>query len=231
MRVISLVSGGLDSILATDELLKQGNEVLMLFVNYNQAQLLPERKAVEYFYGLFEETYVRGTVTNQVSLLEQTVYLGGTKKVESAWGRTLLLLGCALSYNYSQRSNYYDAIGFGGHQGDKGPDIKPENREAFERVVDLSSKGTIKLLYPIEEMDSVRIGEEFKTRQLPIRMAYSCYWDPPCGYRSKNDSYRCPGCRRKAISMRVAGCGNAECDLPNSWTTTYQSPLAEKLDY
>ena len=44
MKVISLVSGGPDSILVTDVLLKQGNEVLILFVAYKQNPEENERR-------------------------------------------------------------------------------------------------------------------------------------------------------------------------------------------
>lgn len=226
MKVISLISGGPDSILVADKLLSEGNEVLLLFVAHNQNPMTKEREAAEYFVDLFYDRY-----PHKVEYLEQIVDLKGTKPVESAWGRTLLLLGCAMAYNYSQRDMYYDAIAFGGHQGDKGPDVRPENQEAFAKVVEVSSKGTMQLLYPIADLDLEHIGIEFAARNLPLHKTYNCYWATPCGYRSPNDNYRCQGCRRKVVSMRAAGYSPKELLLPNTQTITFQSPLAEKVDY
>jgi len=223
-KVISLVSGGLDSLLATDVLLSEGNEVLMMFGALNQSPEAQEREAAKHFYNFFESEY-RG----RVHFHEITVDLHGTKKVESAWGRTMLLLGLALTYNYSQLDNYYDALAIGSHKGDVGPDCNPDKLTAFTQSVWMSTKGSVKLLLPIAALDQDQIGKEFRRRALPLSKTFSCYWSIPCGYRSIHDTYLCPGCRRKVVAMKAAG--YTESDVPNSPTRTFQSNLAEPLTY
>jgi 7-cyano-7-deazaguanine synthase in queuosine biosynthesis len=226
-KVISLVSGGLDSILATEILLSQGNEVLMLFIACNQNPEPFERIAVEYFRDLFTCRY-----PHKIDYLEQTLDLKGPKKVESTWGRTLLFLGCALTYDYSQRDMYYNAIALGGHKGDIGLDVNPDNQEAFEKAVSVSSKGTVKFLLPIKDMNQEAIGKEYKTRDLPIEKTYNCYWSVTCGYKSTMDTYRCQGCRRKTIAMKAAGITDSGLlDLPNTKFRVFQSPYSEKARY
>jgi 7-cyano-7-deazaguanine synthase in queuosine biosynthesis len=226
MKVISLVSGGPDSILATHRLLKQGHEVLMMFADYDQPAAVQEREASENFYCLFLKRFPK-----KVEFHEIAVRLNGPKKVESAWGRTLMLLGSALAYNYSQCDNSYNAVAFGGHLGDKGPDVRPENKEALEKLVQIHTKGTVKWLNPIADVDIEELGKEFKRENLPLDMTYNCYWGLPCGYRSPHDTYRCQGCRRKVVSMKAAGYSDEECRLPNTKIISYQSPLAEPPDY
>jgi len=223
-KVISLVSGGLDSLLATDVLLSEGNEVLMMFGALNQSPEAQEREAAKHFYNFFDSEY-----KGRVHFHEITVDLHGTKKVESAWGRTMLLLGLALTYNYSQLDNYYDSLAIGSHRGDVGPDCNPDKQDAFTKAVETSTKGSVSLLLPIADLDQEQIGKEFRRRALPLSKTFSCYWNPPCGYRSVHDTYLCPGCRRKAVAMKAAG--YPELLTPNSATRTFQSDLAEPLTY
>jgi 7-cyano-7-deazaguanine synthase in queuosine biosynthesis len=225
-KVISLVSGGPDSVLATFRLLKQGYKVLMMYADYGHPAVEQERKACLDFYELFKEKF-----PSRLSFLEITINLHGPKKVESAWGRTMALVGCAQMYNYSQCDNTYNAIAFGGHLGDRGPDVRPENMEAFEKVVEVTSKGTVRLLNPIAELDLEGIGKEFSNEGLPLDLTYNCFWETPCGYRSSKDAYRCQGCRRKAVSMKAAGYSEEDYSMPNSKTRSFQSPLAERPDY
>jgi len=175
--------------------------------------MVQERDAVGYFYSFFSLRY-----PDQVSFLEQKFDLGGKKKVESTWGRAMMLIGSALTYDYCQTSMYYDAIALGSHKGDVGLDVNPDRMEAFKKVVEISTKGTVQLLLPIEEMTQEVIGWEFKNRNLPLDKTYNCYWNIPCGYKSPRDTYRCQGCRRKAIAMRAAGYDEVECEMPNSRT-------------
>lgn len=224
-KVISLVSGGLDSILATYTLLKEGNEVLMLFIDYGQSPLEQELGASKYFCGQFQTRF-----GNRVSFLKQEVRLGGSKKVECTWGRTLMFIGCALTYDYSQVDMYYDTIGFGGHITDVGLDCTSKNSKAFEEVVSVSTRGTVKLLYPIADLTQEDIGREYNKYGLSIDRTFNCYWNVPCGYKSSRglDTYRCPGCRRKAVAMKAYGYVEKYTNRPNSPTTVFHHPLSEE---
>lgn len=228
MKVISLVSGGLDSILATDTLLREGHEVLMLFAAYNQNPEVNERDATQYFYYLFKKKY-----GEQVHFLEQKVSLGGSKTVECTWGRTLMFIGCALTYDYSQVDMYYDAISFGGHRGDVGLDCTPDNKSVFEQAVEASTNGVVKLLYPVGNLSQEDIGKAYADRHLPLGRTRNCYWQIPCGYRSPRglDSYRCPGCRRKALAMKVAGYPESQYQMPNSTVTTFHHSLSKEAPF
>jgi len=81
---------------------------------------------------------------------------------------------------------------------------------------------------PLIDFDIEHIGRELGKIGVPWNLMYSCYWFPPCSYRSENDKYLCPGCRRKKIAMKAAG---VDTDYPNLTKRTYQSLDAEETGY
>lgn len=223
-RVISLISGGLDSSLATLRLVENGLITVPMFVDYGQYPREKEYTAVQKFVNSVREKNV---------LLEDLVVLSvdlkpETGKVGSLWGRAIMMVGLAASWAYIH-GNSYQFIALGNHQGDVGPDCKPGSFDiALNETLRIATKDQIRLVLPIDDLTVEDIGKELY-KHSSLWDLYSCYWDPPCGFRSSNDKYRCPGCRRKAIAMQAAGYGDIP--RPNCQVASYQSPLAERLEY
>jgi len=226
MKGICLVSGGLDSSLTLLELNKRGLEVQPLFVDYNQWSSSMEENAVKRLckWGNFTEPVIIRSFVEGENQMD----------VGSVWGRGIALVGLVAMWAYTH-SNDYVFIAVGNHKGDVGPDCKPGLFDSsLNETLQDATKGQLELVLPIRELTTAGVGLELAKLGVPFDILYSCYWSPPCGYKSEHETYRCPGCRRKKIAMEAAGVTDKEfLDFPNGnkLGRSYQSTLAEKLTY
>jgi len=238
MKGIVLLSGGLDSTLALLKLLREGHSCVPMFANYNQWSLEGELAASVKVVEWASHAHFEG---NKCVFLSPGFHLGnlvdvevdwGKEKVGSVWGRSIALVGLAAMWAYTH-GNDYEFIALGTHKGDVGPDCKPGQFDAclHDSLLE-GTKGQLDLVLPIRELTIEDIGKELAEFGIPWNLMFSCYWYPPCGYKSENEEYRCPGCRRKVIAMRAAGVTDRKLlELPNCRERTYQSPLAERTGY
>ena len=250
MKGIVLCSGGLDSTLALIKLLEQGHEVVPMFVDYNQWSLKGEKQAISDVGFWLAQEPMNIDVSDTIPVIIETrwdvwfdrqprVEGSGTEvtkvyetEVGSAWGRGIALVGLAAMWAYTHGDDY-DFIALGSLKGDAGPDCKPGLFDkGMDTVLRVATRGKMELLLPIGELTIEDIGRELAKSGIPWNLMYSCYWEPPCGYRSSNDSYRCPGCRRKVLAMRAGGVTDEKLlELPNASGRSYQSRLAEEAGY
>ena len=150
--------------------------------------------------------------------------------VGSVWGRGIALVGIAAMWAYTH-GNDYDYIALGNHKGDVGPDCMPgEFDSILGKVLGTATKGKLQLLLPIRDYAIEQIGIDLKSYGVPFDILYNCYWSPNCQYKSENDKYLCPGCRRKILAMKAAGIPESELYPPNGGRT-YQSESATKVSY
>ena len=221
---IVLMSGGLDSTLTLAKLAEY-DEVVPLFVNYNQWPLIPEKEAVESlckFLGC-QDPVIAGM---QIE--------GDINQIGSVWGRSIAMLGVASMWAYTHGDDY-SYIALGSHEGDVGPDCKPGDFDYWMgKALNSATKNKMDIKLPIADYSIEDIGKELAQYTIPFELTYSCYWFPPCGYKSVNEEYRCPGCRRKAIAIRSAGITDENfLDFPNGNLRgrTYQSSMAVPAGY
>ncbi|KKK55461.1 hypothetical protein LCGC14_3074320 [marine sediment metagenome] len=227
MKGICLCSGGLDSTLCLLKLLRGGHEVLPMFVDYNQWQVVPELSA---FTKILEWTSSFTTYSRLLQSKVIKVTLDEDHPVGSAWGRTLVLVGLAAMWAYTH-SNDYRFIALGNHLGDMSPDLSPTFiNENLGKVVQAATKRKIRVVHPIDSHQNKDIGKELGSIGIPWNLMYSCYWYPSCQYKSEKDEYLCPGCRRKVVSMKAAGVPKDQLYPPNG-ERSYQSPLADSVGY
>ena len=230
MKGICLCSGGLDSTLALVKLLEQGHEVVPVFVDYNQWSLEGELSALNSLKGisLLNRYILDYFYTIMVDLNSDDLVSPG---IGSVWGRGIALVGLAAMWAYTHGDDY-DFIALGNHRGDVGPDCKPTNMEELDPVVRLMTKGRIEIWQPIRDLQIEDIGMQLKDYGVPFDILCSCYWGPPCGYKSVKEEYRCPGCRRKVLAMKAAGITDEKLlNFPNGRERTYQSGKAEEVGY
>ena len=237
MKGIVLCSGGLDSTLALIKQLELGLECVPMFINYNQ---WPSEGEHEAFHNIV--AWCKTTWPSQVlDAVEPQISLGDDEGIGSVWGRGIALVGIASMWAYTH-DNDYDFIALGNHQGDVGPDCKPGSFDhQLNTLLFDTTKGKLSLSLPIRSLSIGDIGKELASYDKKLfELTYSCYWGPPCGYKSANDSYRCPGCRRKVMAMEAAAQGNSGLQeffqerlyqLPNCESRSYQSPRAERVEY
>lgn len=238
---IMLLSGGLDSSLALIKLLEEGHTVTPLFVDYNQWSKEDEIDAVSNLINwiIKERPSLRLDIKDGciLSMTDNWPSLRLDQEdvaVGSVWGRGIALVGLAAMYAYTHGDNF-DFIAVGNHKGDVGPDCKPGLFDnALGQALAFATKGSMELLLPIRDLSIEDIGIQLQERHIPFEILYSCYWENPCGYKSPNDRYLCPGCRRKAIAMRAAGVTDENIlTFPNGNGDgrSYQSSKAERVDY
>ena len=227
---IVLLSGGLDSTLVLASCIEQGDEVVPFFVDYNQWPVEKERTAVK------EVCTVLKVGSKAHDPIIYKVFQEGEERerIGSVWGRSIGMIGLASMWAYTH-GNDFQYIATGVHEGDVGPDCQPG---LFDKhmgaALQEATKFQLTLSIPIESLSIEEIGISLKDYDIPFEIMYSCYWDPPCGYRSSNESYRCPGCRRKTLAMEASGIKDqAFLDYPNGnkQDRSYQSPLALSVEY
>ncbi len=228
MKGICLCSGGLDSTLALIKLLEQGSEVVPMYIRYNQWAQEGEDEAYAKVGQWCKDKFDSLVLDPEVLAVD----LGDGLGVGSVWGRGIALVGLAAMWAYTHGDDY-DFIALGNHKGDVGPDCKPGLFEyEMGKTLTTVTKGKMQLLLPIRDLTIEDIGIQLKHYGIPFDMLYSCYWHPSCGYKSKNDNYLCPGCRRKVLAMKAAGITDEKLlNFPNGRERSYQSKLAERTDY
>lgn len=224
---IVLCSGGLDSTLALIKCREDTNTVVPIFVDYGQYARKREWNSLKEICNDLGITFPL-----LMGLNLDTIWYSNTP-VGSVWNRTMALVGIASMWAYIN-GNDFEYIAVGSHIGDVGPDIKPGEYDTFLNAALLQgTKDQIFLRLPIADLSIEEIGEDLK-HWIRFELMYSCYWDPPCGFKSVNEEYRCPGCRRKTLAMKAAGISDNEfLNFPNGngYPRTYQSKLAEKVNY
>jgi len=146
VKGIVLLSGGLDSTLALLRLLKEGNEVVPMFIDYNQWSLEGERKAF-----LDTISWCMGSYSKQIPEFPITSMKLDTERVGSVWGRNIALVGLAAMWAYTH-GNDYEFIALGNHKGDVGPDCKPGAFDAsrYDYLFE-GTKGQLDLVLSIRE--------------------------------------------------------------------------------
>ncbi len=224
---IVLCSGGLDSALALIKCQEDTEYVTCLFVDYGQYPVERERGA---FYSIYRQVGSKTFLPVELKLEIQGP--PNNNHVGSVWNRTMALVGIASMWAYIN-GNDYDYIAVGSHKGDVGPDIKPGEYDSYLNAALLQgTKDQVSLRLPIADLSIEDIGLELVDK-VPFEIMYSCYWDPPCGFKSENEKYRFPGLRRKTLAMKVVGIPDVLLDYPNGnyGGRTCQSNLAEKVNY
>jgi 7-cyano-7-deazaguanine synthase in queuosine biosynthesis len=195
-----------------------------MFVDYGQWARQPEYRA--------SQKVVSWARRSWSSKLEPLRYISIEflkAPVGSAWGRGIALVGIAAMWAYTHGDNW-GGIALGNHKGDVGPDCKPGDFDTYLNLaLQEATRGALDLVLPIKDLSIEEIGVKLEEYKAPFDLMYSCYWYPPCGYKSRNEEYRCPGCRRKEIAMRAAG--KDPMGKINFTEHTYQSPLAEEVPY
>jgi len=224
---ICLCSGGLDSSLALIKLLEAGHSVTPMFADYNQWPVEDERSSIERVWQWCSDNKLSKGLDGLAEV--KIGYIDESDKIGSVWGRGIALTGIAAMWAYTHGDDY-DFIALGNHEGDVGPDCRPgEFDETLDILLRQSTKNRMHIELPVRNLTVEQIGIELNERGIDFSKMYSCYWSPFCGYRSTNDKYECPGCRRKRTAMKAAGI--VDIDMPNGEKRSYQSKLAAKLDY
>lgn len=210
MKVLCLLSGGIDSTTALFWAKKKFKNVIALSFNYNQRHLIELRCAkkiaeitgVKHIILKLDFLQIRSALTDRkVNVPERKTY-----GIPPTWVPQRNTIFLAYGFGIAEQEGC-DAIVTGMNIIDYSgyPDCRPEFLNAFERAANLASKQfvekkkKIKIIAPFlkkRKSEIIKIGVKLGT---PYKYTWSCYKGkiPACG--------RCDSCRFRLYAFREAG--------------------------
>lgn len=186
-NVLCLLSGGTDSFVLTDFLLRNEMDVSCLFIDYGHISAINEYEA---FLEICEfkniQWYQKIVIHNFGENLDT-----GLTNIENTNSffpsRNLLLITIASAFLNQVNSNYI-AIGTI-KTAIQYPDCKRSYFDTLEHIINESIKREIRILTPIDNFTKIDIVRYSHKYQLPLEISYSC----DKGVR--NHCRNCPSCK------------------------------------
>lgn len=185
MKVVHLLSGGLDSAVALRWLLNEGHKVRCMGINYGQRHI----KEIEAAKAIAADSQVAFEVadlsgiqkflsassqTNSSIEVPEGHYAAENMKSTVVPNRNMIMLSVAIGWAVNNKD---DAVCYAAHSGDHSiyPDCRPEFADAVDRCAQLCDWHQVRLLRPFVEMSKtqiVKLGAELK---VPFEKTWSCY--------------------------------------------------------
>lgn len=208
MRVVSLLSGGMDSATLAYMLADQGEELRLLSFDYGQRHIreLESAAKIAAHLGAPHEVVTLGLDLPGSALTDPTIdvpeghYESESMKATVVPNRNAVMLSVGFALAVARGA---DAVAFGAHAGDHAvyPDCRPAFVEAFQAMQDIATEGfgAPRLLAPFVRMtkaDIARLGADLR---VPWAETWSCYQGGAlhCG--------RCGTCRERLEAFTLAG--------------------------
>jgi 7-cyano-7-deazaguanine synthase len=189
MKIVSLVSGGLDSTVMSLLIKEEGLAQFPLFVNYGQLNLEREKQACITnfrYHGLPEPRVI--DLPGYGTFFSSGLTDARARIVEDAFlpGRNLLFLLCAGALAYENRADAL-AIGFLDEQLSLFPDQRRDFADATSVLLSQVMSRPLRVLTPLITLNKAEVLAIAKSRG--ITGTYSCHAGtlPPCG--------KCVACR------------------------------------
>jgi len=208
MKVVTILSGGMDSTTMLYSLLKGGAEVKAISFNYGQRHSLELVKAAETCKALGIEHRIV-TLEPLKELISNSALTGDTKVPEGHYedetmkqtvvpNRNMIMASIAIGWAVNLD---FDAIALGVHAGDHAiyPDCRPEFIEALEEIAEIANYKPIKVLAPFLNMDKGDIAILGKELGVDYSKTLTCYngEETPCG--------KCGACQERIEAFAKAG--------------------------
>ena len=166
LRVLVLLSGGLDSTSCIHFFRERGDTVEALFIDHGQPAASKEKDAVS------------RVATHYHIPLHAWQLRGPHPDVGAIPGRNAVFVFAALGVAPSP-----NIISLGIHAGTTYADCSPTFVDKTQEVLDLYSDGATRLLCPFLRWSKLDIWQYAHEKNVPINATYSCEagTDPPCG--------------------------------------------------
>lgn len=185
MKIVCLLSGGLDSSTLLFDLRRDGHVVFPLCVTYGQRHW----REIDYARKIASSLGLSLTVVNLDSIrailegssqtdsripVPEGHYEDETMRATVVPNRNMLLLAAAGAFAVSKEAQ---AIAYAAHEGDHAiyPDCRPEFIKAMEAAFRLCAYEEIKLLAPFSSMSKANIVQHGSELGVPFYLTYSCY--------------------------------------------------------
>lgn len=196
MRVVSLVSGGMDSCTTAGRLSLEGFEVYPIFVDYSQRALRREHKAAALYVEDLRHRldnvhelevaytrlpFLRSSLVGTAEVTKATDPDFGSmdsKKIDWVPARNIILISIAASYCEAVNAG---KISIGAYKEDEMPPYPDSSREFFDEMQLALSKGMygqgLEITTPFIDSfkwDMIRYARD---NSLPTELTWSCYED------------------------------------------------------
>lgn len=215
MKVVALMSGGLDSSTTAARLAIEGHRVYPLFVNYGQRAAAMEKEAAKKYLlksaeristlgGLAEAEirmpFLKSSLVGSTEITrtsDEAFSSPESKRIDWAPARNIIFLSVASAYCETVGAR---AISIGAYKEDEMPPYPDSSREFFDSMQAALSRGMygdgFEIVTPFIGSYKWDIVEYSKENSLPVGLTWSCYdnLDLHCG--------ACRNCvdRKKAFS-------------------------------
>ncbi|MFW9877440.1 MAG: 7-cyano-7-deazaguanine synthase [Candidatus Thorarchaeota archaeon] len=191
---ICLLSGGIDSFVLIDFLIRQKFEVICLFVDYGQLAARYEYKA---FQKICQYEKINYSYKVRLKNFGDNIITGLTNKEiynDFFPSRNLLLICLASSFLWSHNFNY---ISIGVIKSTRiFPDCQRDYFNDLEKILSISTNRDIKILTPLEDFTKIDIIKYIKKFKLPFDYSYSCQKG------QKDHCKKCPSCKERFSSLK-----------------------------
>lgn len=182
MKIVTLVSGGLDSTLMSVLIKEEGIEQFPLLINYGQLNFNKESAACYQNFnslGLPKPTcleipnygalFPSGITTSEINIMDAFLPC-----------RNLLFLTCAAAFAYTKHANAL-AIGLLSQEYSIFPDQKSVFIERSAKLLSMSLETSIEIVTPLMSFSKAEVVSLAKAKG--ISATYSCHagGDAPCG--------------------------------------------------
>lgn len=184
MKIVLLLSGGLDSTTALYHLKAEGHEVLGLAIDYGQRHSKEILRAQEIArlsdirFEVADLSSMRKFLSSSSQTSDIPVpeghYTENSMKLTVVPNRNMIMLSAAAGWAVNTRS---DAVAYAAHSGDHTiyPDCRPEFIAAMNQAMKLCDWHSVELITPFVNWSKSQIVRRAYELKVPLELTWSCY--------------------------------------------------------
>lgn len=214
MKVVVVLSGGMDSATALAQHLANGDECHVLSINYGQRhnrELISAVKLFKYYNDKLPSLCVEHKIVDLRSikpLINNSSQTGDTPVPHGHYAeenmkqtvvpnRNMILCSVAIGWAVNLKADF---VSYGAHDGDHAiyPDCRPEFAELLNQCAQTCDWHKVELIAPFSGKDKGDIAIRGKELQVPYDLTWTCYEGKtdPCG--------KCGACQERAEAFAKA---------------------------